>query len=57
VVAHSLRLSAALTVAGRPHQVLPLSGVTHMTPQEEVAENKLLLELDFLRRSLESPRA
>lgn len=55
VVAHTLALSAALTVAGRPHQVLPLSGVTHMTPQEEVAENKLLLELDFLRRSLAAP--
>ena len=53
VVAHTLRLSGALTVAGRPHVVLPLSGVTHMTPQEEVAENKLLLELDFLRRALD----
>ncbi len=52
VVAHTLALSAALTAAGRPHQVLPLSGVTHMTPQVEVAENKLLLELDFLTRSL-----
>jgi dipeptidyl-peptidase-4 len=52
VVAHTLALSAALTVAGRPHVVLPLSGVTHMTPQEEVAENKLLLELDFLRTHL-----
>jgi dipeptidyl-peptidase-4 len=52
VVAHSLRLSGALTTSGRPHQVLPLSGVTHMTPQEEVAENKLLLELDFIRSSL-----
>jgi dipeptidyl-peptidase-4 len=52
VVAHTLALSGALTVHGRPHQVLPLSGVTHMTPQEEVAENKLLLELDFIRRSL-----
>ena len=52
VVAHTLRLSGALTVAGRPHQVLPLSGVTHMTPQEEVAENKLLLELAFLRGAL-----
>lgn len=52
VVAHTLALSAALTAAGRPHQVLPLSGVTHMTPQIEVAENKLLLELDFLTRSL-----
>ncbi|MFI2208643.1 prolyl oligopeptidase family serine peptidase [Streptomyces sp. NPDC020141] len=52
VVAHSLRLSAALTAAGRAHEVLPLSGVTHMTPQEQVAENLLLLQLGFLKRSL-----
>jgi dipeptidyl-peptidase-4 len=52
VVAHTLRLSAHLTAAGRPHTVLPLSGVTHMTPQEEVAENLLLLQLDFLKRAL-----
>ncbi|WP_399131872.1 alpha/beta fold hydrolase [Streptomyces sp. ITFR-16] len=52
VVAHTLRLSSALLAAGRPHEVLPLSGVTHMTPQEKVAENLLLLQVDFLRRSL-----
>jgi dipeptidyl-peptidase 4 len=52
VAAHTLRLSAVLLAAGRPHAVLPLSGVTHMTPQEEVAENLLLLQVDFLRRSL-----
>ncbi|MCX5399497.1 prolyl oligopeptidase family serine peptidase [Streptomyces sp. NBC_00102] len=52
VVAHTLRLSSALLAAGRPHEVLPLSGVTHMTPQEEVAENLLLLQVDFLKRSL-----
>ncbi|MFB6708935.1 prolyl oligopeptidase family serine peptidase [Streptomyces sp. NPDC056333] len=52
VVAHSLRLSSALLSAGRPHEVLPLSGVTHMTPQEQVAENLLLLQVDFLKRSL-----
>ncbi|MFJ3225710.1 prolyl oligopeptidase family serine peptidase [Streptomyces sp. NPDC086783] len=52
VVAHSLRLSSALLAAGRPHEVLPLSGVTHMTPQEQVAENLLLLQVDFLKRSL-----
>ena len=39
VVAHTLRLSSALLAAGRPHTVLPLSGVTHMARQEEVAEN------------------
>lgn len=52
VVAHTLRLSSALLAAGRPHEVLPLSGVTHMTPQEKVAENLLLLQVDFLKRSL-----
>ncbi|MFJ2214912.1 prolyl oligopeptidase family serine peptidase [Streptomyces sp. NPDC101062] len=52
VVAHSLKLSAALLAAGRPHEVLPLTGVTHMTPQEEIAENLLLLQVDFLKRSL-----
>jgi len=52
VAAHTLRLSAALLEAGRPHQVLPLSGVTHMTPQEVVAENLLLLQLAFLRDAL-----
>lgn len=56
VVAHALRLSSALLSAGRPHEVLPLSGVTHMTPQEQVAENLLLLQVDFLRRSLGLPR-
>jgi dipeptidyl-peptidase-4 len=55
VAAHTLRLSAALLAAGRPHSVLPLSGVTHMTPQEEVAENLLLLQVDFLRSALGSP--
>jgi dipeptidyl-peptidase-4 len=52
VAAHTLRLSAALLAAGRPHDVLPLSGVTHMTPQEVVAENLLLLQLDWIRRAL-----
>ncbi len=52
VAAHSLRLSAELTAAGRPHTLLPLSGVTHMTPQVEVAENLMLLQLDFFRTHL-----
>ncbi|MHA6762724.1 S9 family peptidase [Streptacidiphilus sp. PAMC 29251] len=52
VVAHTLRLSSALLAAGRPHELLPLSGVTHMTTQEEVAENLLLLQVAFLKRSL-----
>ncbi|WP_419919168.1 prolyl oligopeptidase family serine peptidase [Candidatus Poriferisocius sp.] len=50
--AHTLRLSQALFEAGRPHRVLPLPGITHMTPQEQVAENLLLLQKAFLIDSL-----
>jgi dipeptidyl-peptidase-4 len=52
VAAHTLQLSAALLAAGAPHEVLPLAGVTHMTPQEVVAEHLLLHQLDFLRRTV-----
>ena len=52
VAAHTLQLSAELLAAGRSHEVLPLSNTTHMTPQEEVAENILLLQVDFLKRNL-----
>ena len=52
VVAHTLRFSSALLAAGRPHSVLPLSGSTHMASEEEVAENLLLLQVDFLKRAL-----
>jgi dipeptidyl-peptidase 4 len=52
LAAHTLQLSSALLAAGRPHSVIPLSGVTHMTPQEVVAENLLRLEVDFLRTHL-----
>ena len=52
LAAHSLEFSTALLHAGKPHEFLPLVGVTHMTPQEVVAENLLLHQLDFLRRSL-----
>ena len=55
VVAHTLRLSSALLAAGRPHTVLPLTGVTHMTPQEVVAENLKLLQVDFLKQALSIP--
>jgi dipeptidyl-peptidase-4 len=52
VAAHTLQFSRALLEAGQPHTVLPLSGVTHMTPQEDVAENLLLVQLAFLREAL-----
>jgi dipeptidyl-peptidase 4 len=51
VAAHTLRLSAALLSAGRPHAVIPLSGATHMAAGG-VAQRLLRLELDFLRRNL-----
>ncbi|MBW3576507.1 MAG: prolyl oligopeptidase family serine peptidase [Actinobacteria bacterium] len=52
VAAHSLRLSRALLEAGRPHSVLPLSEVSHMTPQEAVAENLLRLQVAFVGDAL-----
>jgi dipeptidyl-peptidase-4 len=57
VAAHTLRLSQRLTDAGRPHSVLPLTGVTHMTPQETIAENLLLLQVDFLNQHLGQNRS
>lgn len=53
VAAHTYALSRALLEAGRAHQVLPLSGVSHMTPQAEVAENLLLLQVEFLKKELD----
>lgn len=53
VVAHSVRLSAALVAAGRPHALLPLPGVTHMTPQDdEVAENFMTMQIAWLKDAL-----
>ncbi|MFJ6718840.1 prolyl oligopeptidase family serine peptidase [Streptomyces sp. NPDC091259] len=48
---HTLRLSRALTDAGRPHRLLALPGVTHMTPGG-AREKVMLQELDFFRREL-----
>jgi dipeptidyl-peptidase-4 len=55
VAANTLRMSAALLAAGRPHTVLPLAGVSHMTPQEVIAENRLVIEADFLKHALAAP--
>ena len=52
VASHTFQLSQALLEAGKPHEVLPLTGVTHMTPQETVAENLLRIQLSFIQRSL-----
>lgn len=52
VAAHTLTLSSALLAAGKPHTVLPLSGVTHMTPQEIVTENLLRIQVQYLHEHL-----
>jgi dipeptidyl-peptidase-4 len=45
---HTMRLSAALFAAGRPHTVLPLPGASHMAPDADL----LTPQLDFLRAAL-----
>jgi dipeptidyl-peptidase-4 len=51
--AHTLRLSSALLAAGRPHTVLPLSGVTHMSPTSEVeSENFMLMQVNWVKHTL-----
>ncbi|MBB1256024.1 prolyl oligopeptidase family serine peptidase [Streptomyces sp. OF3] len=52
VAAHTLRLSAALLAAGRPHRVLPLPGVTHGTMDEDTTVRLLEAQLAFLEESL-----
>lgn len=52
VVAHTLRMSAALLAAQRPHQVLPLSNVTHSPTDETVVEGLLRHQVNFLREAL-----
>ena len=54
-VANTLQLSQRLLEAGRPHTVLPLSGITHAPRDPEVAENLLLLQVRFLRDALGIP--
>ncbi|MFI9272879.1 prolyl oligopeptidase family serine peptidase [Kitasatospora sp. NPDC052896] len=51
VAANTLRLSGALLAAGRPHEVLPLSGVTHLAGGPGFG-NLLGHQLEFLRRHL-----
>jgi len=52
VFAHTLQLSSQLLAHKGEHSVLPLSGVTHMTPQEVVSENIALQSVAFFKRHL-----
>jgi dipeptidyl-peptidase-4 len=49
---HTLRLSAALLKAGRPHQVLPLTGAAHSPTDEATVVGLIQHELNFLKTSL-----
>jgi dipeptidyl-peptidase 4 len=51
--AHTLQLSAALLAAGRPHAVLPLSGITHMASQESVAAGLAEAQMAFFAEHLQ----
>ncbi|MFM7102504.1 MAG: prolyl oligopeptidase family serine peptidase, partial [Verrucomicrobiota bacterium] len=51
---HSLRLVDALVRAGKPVEVLPLPGFTHMLPDPVVAEQRWLRTVEFFRRHLGS---
>ncbi|MER6049821.1 prolyl oligopeptidase family serine peptidase [Streptomyces sp. NPDC001793] len=53
--AHTLRFSAELLAAGRPHTVLPLPGTTHMPADDAVNANLLRVQRDFLKDALPAP--
>ncbi|MFH8409952.1 prolyl oligopeptidase family serine peptidase [Streptomyces sp. NPDC018019] len=50
--AHTLRFSAELLAAGKPHTVLPLPGAGHSVGDPAIGENLLRFERDFLRTAL-----
>ncbi|MFE6690911.1 prolyl oligopeptidase family serine peptidase [Streptomyces sp. NPDC057743] len=54
-VAHTLRFSAELLAAGRPHTVLPLPGATHLPADDAVNANLLRFQRDFLKGALPAP--
>jgi len=49
---HSLKLSSALFRAGKPHELLPLTGLTHMVPDPVVTERMWTRILTFLANGL-----
>ena len=53
--AHTQVLSDALLAAGKSHQVLGLSGVTHMPTDPVIATNMVQMELDFFADALRRP--
>jgi dipeptidyl-peptidase-4 len=53
--AHTLRMSAALLAAGKPHEVVLLPGVGHSAIGSAATEGILRTQLDFLRKHLGHP--
>lgn len=49
---HSLKFSQKLLSHAKLHEFIPLSGVSHMTPQEVITENLLKIQLDFFNKYL-----
>jgi len=49
---HTLRMSAALLAAGRPHEVLLLPGIGHQAIGSAATASILQAQLEFLRRHL-----
>ena len=49
---HSLKLSDALFRAGKPHVLLPLSGLTHMTPDPLVVQRRFEWVMRFFEENL-----
>ena len=49
---HSLRLSQELAAAGRDHELLLLSGITHIAWPPEIIEQLLQAHVRFFRRTL-----
>ncbi|MBZ4421083.1 S9 family peptidase [Myxococcus sp. RHSTA-1-4] len=49
---HTLKLSDALFRAGKPHELLPLSGLTHMVPDPVVTERQWERVMDHFKRNL-----
>lgn len=52
LAAHSLQLSRALLAQGKAHNFLPLAGVSHMTPQEDITKNLMIMMLNFFKEHL-----
>jgi len=53
--AHTLELSGALLLAGRPHCVLPLPGVTHVAAKGGISQSLLVSATAFLAEALARP--